>query len=56
MVNGKLRGTLEIDPDTPQEEVISQARQVESVSRFLKDRGEKKVVYVPNRTVNFVVS
>lgn len=56
MVNGKLRGTLEIDPDTPQEEVIAQARQVESVSRFLKDRGEKKVVYVPNRTVNFVVS
>ena len=35
MVNGSC-AALEIDPDTPQEEVIAQARQVESVSRFLR--------------------
>ncbi len=55
-VNGKLRGTLEIDPDTAEKEIVDRARQVDSVARFIKDHIEKKVIYVPRRTVNFVVS
>ncbi len=55
-VNGKLRGTLEIDPGLPENDVIARARLVEGVARFMDNRIEKRVIYVPRKTVNFVVS
>jgi leucyl-tRNA synthetase len=54
-VNGKLRGVLQVEPEAGKEEILEKAAAIESVARFLT-RGEvKKVVYVPGKTINFVV-
>jgi leucyl-tRNA synthetase len=54
-VNGKLRGTLWVEPDEPEESIKSRAAALDSVARHL-ERGEvRKVIVVPSRTVNFVV-
>ncbi|MBT4857037.1 leucine--tRNA ligase [Candidatus Uhrbacteria bacterium] len=53
-VNGKLRATLEVAPDAPQQEVEAAARANENVAKFVE--GEvKKVIYVKGRMMNFVV-
>lgn len=54
-VNGKLRGTLRIDRQESAESVKQQAAELESVQRFLQQGEVRKVIYVPGRTVNFVV-
>ncbi|MDR3527009.1 MAG: leucine--tRNA ligase [Rhizomicrobium sp.] len=53
-VNGKLRGTLEIAPDTDKAEVEAAALALESVTRALDGKAPKKVIVVPNRIVNIV--
>lgn len=55
-VNGKVRGALELNPGVSQEEVERQAREVPNVQRYLEGATVKKVIYVPDRLVNFVVS
>ncbi|OGD72556.1 leucine--tRNA ligase [Candidatus Collierbacteria bacterium RIFOXYB2_FULL_46_14] len=54
-VNGKLRGTLMIDPEEYQERVIEEAKKSEKIKKYL-DSGEiKKVIYIKGKTINFVV-
>jgi leucyl-tRNA synthetase len=54
-VNGKLRGTVESPADAPQEEVEALARGQDNVTRYLEGVTVRRVVYVPNRLLNFVV-
>ncbi len=54
-VNGKLRGTVEVPLDTSQPQVETLARAQENVSRHLEGVGLRRVVFVPNRLLNFVV-
>ncbi|MEJ2597975.1 MAG: class I tRNA ligase family protein, partial [Anaerolineales bacterium] len=54
-VNGKLRGTVQVEKDTPEGEVRAAAEAVESVARHLEGKQVVKVIHVPNRTLNFVV-
>ena len=54
-VNGKLRGTLDIAPDTDKAEVETAALAMEAVQRALDGKSPKKVIVVPNRIVNIVV-
>jgi leucyl-tRNA synthetase len=54
-VNGKLRGTVEAAPDTRQEELEALARQEENVTRHLEGVTVRRVIFVPNRLLNFVV-
>ncbi|HMN60816.1 MAG TPA: leucine--tRNA ligase [Anaerolinea sp.] len=54
-VNGKLRGTLNIEPGASQDEVALAARQVESVERHLAEKTIRRIIYAPGRTINFVV-
>ncbi len=55
-VNGKLRGRLRVLLDTPQELVEQLAHQDEGVEQYLLGKEIRKVVFVPNRLINFVVS
>ena len=55
-VNGKLRGQLELAPNATEAEAVAAARAVENVARFLEGQTERKVVFVPGRMVNFVVT
>ncbi len=54
-INGKLRGTLEVERGETQEAVIGRAAVLDSVARHLEGKQVVKTIYVPERTLNFVV-
>lgn len=53
-VNGKLRGTLEVDPAITQADIIALAKADENVAKFFTGPIVKEI-YVPGKIVNFVV-
>jgi leucyl-tRNA synthetase len=55
-VNGKLRATIRIDKDADRAALEAAARAEPGVARHLDGATVKKVVAVPGRVVNFVVS
>ena len=55
-VNGKLRGRIEVNVDASEEEVVTEARAQENVEKFLEGKTLRKVIHVPNKILNFVVS
>ncbi|GJM43628.1 MAG: leucine--tRNA ligase [Gemmatimonadota bacterium] len=54
-VNGKVRSTFEVEPDTPKDDVERLALADETVLRHLEGRPPRKVIVVPGRLVNIVV-
>ncbi len=54
-VNGKLRGTVAGTPGMSEDEAVALARADDNVSRHLESGDVRKVIYVPDRLVNFVV-
>ena len=54
-VLGKLRGTLEIKEDDPQEDIIARALELEGVKRQTEGKQIVKTIYVPKKIVNIVV-
>ena len=55
-VNGKLRGRIQVPADADRAAVEQAARQEENVRRFVEGKEVKKVIVVPGRLVNIVVS
>jgi leucyl-tRNA synthetase len=55
-VNGKLRGTVAVPPQTAESEIRHQAESQPGIAKFLADKTITRVIYVPMRTMNFVVS
>ncbi|MEC9216101.1 MAG: class I tRNA ligase family protein, partial [Pseudomonadota bacterium] len=53
-VNGKLRGTVALPRDCPQDEAEAAALTLDAVARSLDGRAPKRVIVVPNRIVNVV--
>lgn len=54
-VNGKLRGRFDLPKDQSQEVVVDAAKQHPIVSRYLAEGSLEKVIFVPNKLLNFVV-
>jgi leucyl-tRNA synthetase len=54
-VNGKLRGTITMNRDTPSDVVEQEALADEAVQRYLDGKPPRKVIVVANRIVNIVV-
>ena len=54
-VNGKLRGTVAVPHQTTESEIRHLAELQPGIAKFLIDRNITKVIYVPMRTMNFVV-
>ena len=54
-VNGKLRATIQGPAGMDQEAAEAAARSDENVGRYLDGTTLKRVIYVPNRLLNFVV-
>lgn len=52
-VNGKLRAQIEVANNASQETVEPQAREV--IAKWLEGQEIKKVIFVPNRLISFVV-
>ncbi len=53
-LGGKMRGTIEMPKDSPEDEVKSTALSLENVSKQLEGKEIKKIIVVPNRIVNIV--
>ncbi len=53
-VNGKLRGTIEIERDSPEETARAAALALPGVAKILDGKAPRKVIVVPNRIVNVV--
>ncbi len=54
-INGKMRGTIEVERDLDKEKVIEIAKSLENVSKQLSNMEPKKIIVVPNRIVNIVL-
>ena len=54
-INGKLRGTLEIKRGETQPDISRRAAGLDSVARHLADKQIVKEIYIPERTLNFVI-
>ena len=53
-VNGKLRGTIEVAPDTAKDAIEAMAQAEPNVARFLEGLTIRKVIVVPGKIVNIV--
>ena len=53
-VNGKVRGKMEVAPNSDPETLKAQAKQIETVAKYLTGEIKKEIV-VPNKLVNIVV-
>jgi len=53
-VNGKLRGTMEIDPEEDERVIRMEAEGQDKVKGYLTV-GVKRVIYIKGKTINFVV-
>jgi leucyl-tRNA synthetase len=54
-VNGKTLGTMPVNRDTAEADLVKMAREDERVMKKLDGKEPKKVIFVKNRLVNFVV-
>ena len=55
-VNGKVRGRIEVGIGEDDAAVKHKAIRQENVSRFIENREIKKIIFVPNKLINIVVS
>jgi leucyl-tRNA synthetase len=55
-VNGKLRSKLEVAANASKQEIEQLALEDENVGRFIEGKHVRKVIVVPGRLVNIVVS
>lgn len=52
-VNGKMRGTIQVDLEMPQSAIESLAR--DQVSKWLEGKDITKIIYIKNKMISFVV-
>ncbi|MFC1614057.1 leucine--tRNA ligase [Gemmatimonadota bacterium] len=55
-INGKLRSQLEVPRELPKEELESLATADERAAKFIVDKQIRKIIHVPNKLINIVVS
>jgi leucyl-tRNA synthetase len=54
-VNGKLRGVITVPVDAPQSAVEAAAKALPAFAEWTAGKTIRKVIYVPNKLINFVV-
>ena len=55
-VNGTVRGTIEVEADADEDDVLATAKAEDNVARHLDDKTIQREIYVPGRIINFVVN
>ena len=55
-VNGKLRGNLDIERDLPEDEIRERALALPNVAKHVAGKTVRKIILVPGKIVNVVVS
>ncbi len=54
-VNGKVRAQLKVKNDTKEDQVKKEALSLPEIEKWVGDKEVKKVIFVPNKIINFVV-
>jgi leucyl-tRNA synthetase len=54
-INNKVRAESVIEKNAKEVEVVSQVKNIPDVEKWLLNREIKKVIYIPNKLINFVV-
>ena len=54
-VNGKLRGSLLLNEEKSQDEIIDLSKEIENVKKFILDKEIKKIIFIEKKLINFVV-
>jgi len=54
-VNGKLRGTIEVDAGISNDDLLTESRNIDNIKKYLDGKTIVKEIVVPKRLVNFVV-
>lgn len=55
-INGKLRGRFELPKDQSQDQIVAAARKDPNIERYLEGATLLKVIFVPNKLLNLVIS
>ncbi len=53
-INGKTRGSLEIEPDLKEGELMEKIKLDEKLAKYLESE-IRKVIYIPNRIINIII-
>ena len=54
-VNGKLRGSLLLNEEKSQDEIIDLSKEIENVKKFILDKEINKIIFIEKKLINFVV-
>ena len=54
-VNGKLRGTITIDPGLSEDVIKNKAKEESNVKKYIIDKQIKKIIYIEKKLINLVV-
>ena len=54
-INGKVRGKKLISKELNQDEIELEAKTIENVAANLKNQEIKKVIYIKEKIINFVI-
>ena len=54
-INGKLRGSILVSKNENKDSVLSMAKEIENVKKYLNEENLVKEIYVPGKIVNFVI-
>lgn len=54
-IKGKTRGIITVEMDSPQEAVEEKARSEEFFARNVGDKEIRKVIFVPNKIINYII-
>ncbi len=55
-VNGKLRGRIQAPPGVSKDDLSLRARELENVEKFLREEKITRIIHVPDKLLNFVIS
>ncbi|KAJ4842761.1 hypothetical protein Tsubulata_013382 [Turnera subulata] len=55
-INGKMRGTIQVEEGCSEEDAFQLASQDEKLSKFLEGKSIKKRIYVPGKILNVILS
>jgi len=55
-INGKTRGTIDVDANSEKEDIFNMILENDKLSKYLDNMNIIKRIYVPSRLVNFVIN
>jgi leucyl-tRNA synthetase len=54
-INGKTRDVIKIKRDLPEDKVVEESKKSNKVDSILSKKKIKKIIFVQNRIVNFLI-